>query len=134
MSKVKSKEKSGSGDAKASKSKVSTAKGAEAGGGGEGGGGKNAEALAKITKELESLKAENVTPNGKDDLDKIQTLLKNIAYRDNGEKGRVRQVTLNDRQKAAIQKVTGLELGGTCDDKSIAALKTDKLDFEVSKK
>ena len=67
---------------------------------------KNAEQLAKICKLLESLKPDQVTRTSKDDLDKIQLLIKNITFRDNGETGRVHDVPLSDKQKHVIKLVS----------------------------
>lgn len=74
--------------------------------------GKNKLLLDKICAFLESTKPDEVTPKTKNDLDKIQQLIKNISFRDNGAPERVIEVALTEKQKAVILEITGL----VCDD------------------
>lgn len=68
---------------------------------------KNQEMLDKVFKLMETLKPDQVTRSSKDDLSKVQQLIKNITYRDNGDKSRVREVELTDKQKEIIKLVSG---------------------------
>lgn len=73
--------------------------------------GKNKQLLDKICAFLESTKPDEVTPKTKSDLDKIQQLIKNISFRDNGAPERVVEVALTEKQKAVILEITGLVCG-----------------------
>ena len=68
----------------------------------------NREAIDKIIELLRGVRPEQVTKNNKDDLDKIQTMIKNIQYRDAGESSRVREVVFTEQQKAVIKMVAGI--------------------------
>lgn len=68
---------------------------------------KNQEMLEKVYKLMETLKPNQVTRGSKDDLRVVQQLIKNITFRDYGEKSRVREVELNDKQKEVIKVVSG---------------------------
>lgn len=57
---------------------------------------------------LEAVRAEHVTKHNKDDLDAIQTMVKNIAYREAGEQDRVQKVHFTEVQKIIIRQVTGM--------------------------
>ncbi|KAJ6219668.1 hypothetical protein RDWZM_005480 [Blomia tropicalis] len=69
---------------------------------------KNKDLLQKILTLLEGLKPGHVTRTSKDDLDKVQQLVKNITFRDGGEPSRVREVQLTDTQKAVIKQICGI--------------------------
>ena len=71
---------------------------------------KNQTLLNKIILLMEGLKAEAVTRSTKDDLDKIQALMKNIQFRDNGNYDRIREIQFTDVQKLVIKAVSGLEI------------------------
>ena len=63
--------------------------------------------LEKIILLMEKIRVDQITRDNKDDLDKIQQLIKNIAFRDGGEPTRAREVQLSEHQKAIIKMISG---------------------------
>lgn len=68
---------------------------------------KNQDMLDKVFKLMETLKPDQVTRSSKDDLRVVQQLIKNITFRDYGDKSGVREVELSDKQKEIIKLISG---------------------------
>ena len=91
---------------------------------------KNKDLLDKICNLMANLKADQVTRSSKDDLDKIQLLIKNISFRDGGELGRVREVPLTEKQQAVIKMISDV---GCEDIDTMAMTVTDKNEATTGK-
>ena len=69
----------------------------------------NQKMLDKIIVLMESLKAEQVNRNNMDDLDKLQSLIKNMLFRIYGESGRIKEVVLSPVQRNVVKMITGID-------------------------
>ncbi|KAI2808324.1 hypothetical protein RDWZM_005637 [Blomia tropicalis] len=76
---------------------------------------KNQQEVNKIVALMDAIRTNQVTKHHKDDLDRIQMLIKNISYREEGLPDLVRPVTFTYVQKAIIKKITGINEKGKCD-------------------
>ncbi|KAH9406544.1 hypothetical protein TYRP_013525 [Tyrophagus putrescentiae] len=68
---------------------------------------KNQEQIDMIIKLLEGVTTDFVTRHIKDDLDRIQTMIRNITHREAGEDSKVIKVHFTESQKAVIKLVCG---------------------------
>jgi len=77
---------------------------------------KNAEFLKSIEELIEKLKPDQVTQFVKDDLDRVQALVKNIAFRNSGQMNRMSAIDYTELQLAVFKKVSP-DLLIDCEDK-----------------